>query len=67
MTMAGGDDKSYYVQVGNFPAQKLKKKEYKDEIKVMYAGCPTLVKKIGEKLRWPEFAQHIYEFTFECP
>lgn len=67
MTMAGGDDKSYYVQVGNFPAQKLKKKEYEDEIKVMYAGCPTLVKKIGEKLRWPEFAQHIYEFTFECP
>lgn len=66
MTMAGGDDKSYFVQVGDFPAKKLKKKEYDDEIKVMYASCPTLVKKIGEKLRWTEFAQHVYEFTFDC-
>ncbi|MDF7820285.1 hypothetical protein P1X15_21875 [Runella sp. MFBS21] len=65
-TMAGGDDKSYYVQVGDFPAKKLKKKEYEDEIKVMYSSCPSLVKKIGEKLRWTEFAQHVYEFTFEC-
>lgn len=66
MTMAGGDDKSYYVQVGEFPAKKLKKKDYDNEIKVMYASCPTLVRRIGEKLRWTEFAQHIYEFTFDC-
>ncbi|WP_428666924.1 hypothetical protein [Runella sp.] len=66
MTTAGGDDKSYYVQVGEFPAKKLKKKDYDNEIKVMYASCPTLVKKIGEKLRWTEFAQHVYEFTFDC-
>jgi len=66
MTMAGGDDKSYYVQVGDLPSKKLKKKEYDDEIKVMYASCPDLVKKIGQKLRWTEFAQHVYEFTFEC-
>jgi hypothetical protein len=66
MTMAGGDDKSYYVQVGDFPAKKIKKKDYDDEIKVMYAGCPVLVKKIGEKIRWTEFAQHVYEFTFDC-
>ncbi len=66
MTMAGGDDKSYYVQVGEFPAKKLKKKEYDDEIKVMYASCPTLVKKIGEKIRWTEFAQHVYTYTFDC-
>ncbi|MCP1385027.1 hypothetical protein [Runella salmonicolor] len=67
MTMAGGDDKSYYVQAGDLPAKKLKKKEYEDEIKVMYASCPALVKKIGEKLRWSEFAKHVYEFSFECP
>lgn len=66
MTMAGGDDKSYYVQTGDFPAKKIKKKDYDNEIKVMYASCPALVKKIGEKIRWTEFAQHVYEFTFEC-
>ena len=66
MTMAGGDDKSYYVQTGDFPAKRIKKKDYDNEIKVMYASCPLLVKKIGEKIRWTEFAQHVYEFTFDC-
>ncbi|MFN8346672.1 MAG: hypothetical protein U0X91_16835 [Spirosomataceae bacterium] len=66
LTMAGGDDKSYYVQVGDLPAKKLKKKDYDDEIKVMYSNCPVLVKKIGEKIRWTEFAQHVYEYTFDC-
>ncbi len=66
MTMAGGDDKSYYVQVGDNVAKKLKKKDYDDEYKVLYASCPPLLKKIGEKIRWTEFAQHIYEFSFDC-
>jgi transcriptional antiterminator Rof (Rho-off) len=66
LTMAGGDDKSYYVQVGDNVAKKLKKKDYDDEYKVLYASCSPLLKKISEKLRWTEFAQHIYEFSFDC-
>lgn len=66
MTLAGGDDKSYYVQVGDNVAKKLKKKDYDDEYKVLYTSCPSLLKKISEKIRWTEFAQHIYEFSFDC-
>lgn len=66
MTLAGGDDKSYYVQVGDNVAKKLKKKDYDDEYKVLYASCAPLLKKISEKIRWAEFSQHIYEFSFDC-
>ena len=67
MTMAGGDDKSYYVQVGDNVAKKLKKKDYDDEYKVLYSSCPTLLTKVGEKVRWTEFSKNVYEYTFECP
>ncbi|MCU0340918.1 MAG: hypothetical protein MUE30_13620 [Spirosomaceae bacterium] len=65
-TMAGGDDKSYYVQVGDQVARKVKKKEYDDLYKEFFAGCPSLLKTISEKIRWTEFSQHIYQFTFDC-
>lgn len=65
-TMAGGDDKSYYVQVGDQVGRKVKKKEYDDLYKEFFGGCPALVKKISEKIRWTEFPKHVYEFTFDC-
>ncbi|CAH0996061.1 hypothetical protein EMA8858_02191 [Emticicia aquatica] len=66
ITMAGGDDKSYYVQVGNEVAEKLKKKDYDDEYTNLYKDCPTLLQKLKSDHRWTNFDKHLLEYTTIC-
>lgn len=66
ITMAGGDDKSYYVQVGNNIAERIKKKEYDDEYLNLYKSCPELLKKIKDDHRWVNFDKHLLEYTTSC-
>jgi hypothetical protein len=63
LTLAGGIDKSYYVKVGNKPAFKIEKKNYKESIDLMYGTCPSLVKKLKEDYKWEDFAKHVYEHS----
>jgi hypothetical protein len=64
--MAGGDDKSYYVQVGNEIAERIKKKEYDDEYLNLYKSCPALLNKIKSDHRWVNFDKHLLEYTTSC-
>jgi hypothetical protein len=62
MTVAGGDDKSYYVQVGDEPAIKIRKKEFDDEYKNIFKNCPDIAKLPKKEIKWMKFP----EFVFNC-
>jgi len=66
ITMAGGDDKSYYVKTDITPAVKIKKKEYDDIYSSLYKDCPALLKKLKDDHRWTNFDKHLLEYTTSC-
>lgn len=66
LKLTGGEDKSYYVQVGDKVARKTKKKDYDSLYKEFYSGCSELLQKLEKDHKWSDFAKHIYAFTFEC-
>lgn len=66
MTVAGGDDKSYFIKTGDEPAYKLEKKNYRESVKMVYKMCPNTVKEIGDKPAWADFEQHVYLTSKNC-
>lgn len=58
----GGVDRSYFIKVGDEPAYKVSKANYKSIFKDLYASCPSLIKEIGKKPNWKEIAEHMYAF-----
>ena len=64
-TMAGGDDKSYYVAVRNQTAIKLMKKNYDEDFNKVFGFCTPLKNKF-EKIKWSEFEGHVYEHNQNC-
>lgn len=66
VTVAGGDEKSYYVKKGNETAFRLKKKDYDDELKGLFGDCKQLMRKYGKKPKWTDFAEHINYYSKDC-
>ncbi|WP_337043435.1 hypothetical protein [Emticicia sp. 17c] len=66
ITMAGGDDKSYYVKVGDAAAVKIKRKDYEEAYLALYKDCPELLKKLKDDHRWSKFDEHLWAYTTEC-
>lgn len=66
ITMAGGDDKSYYVKVGDTAAVKIKRKDYDEAYLALYKDCPELLKKLKDDHRWSKFDEHLWAYTTEC-
>lgn len=64
-TLAGGDDKSYYVSVRGQTAFKLQKKNYKEEFTKVFGFCTPLKNKF-EEVRWSDFEEHVYEHNQSC-
>ena len=64
-TVAGGDEKSYYVQFGEDTAFKLEKKHYRSKFEALYKSCPDVVKKYGGEIMWGALVEHIIAYT-EC-
>lgn len=64
--MSGGDDKSYYVKVGDSEAVKIRKGDYHRTYLGLYKDCPTLLKKIKGNHPWVKFDQHLWAYTTEC-
>ncbi|MFZ1516291.1 MAG: hypothetical protein WAT21_12870 [Saprospiraceae bacterium] len=62
-TVAGGDDKSYFIKVGEDAAYKLKKKDYSDAFPALFNDCPEIIKQYGKKPVWTDFDTHVYECT----
>ncbi|MCF8246528.1 MAG: hypothetical protein K9J37_15355 [Saprospiraceae bacterium] len=65
MTLAGGDDKSYYVSVRNKTAFKLMKKNYDEEYSKVFGLCTPMKNKF-EKVKWSDFNEHVYEHGLSC-
>jgi len=66
MTVAGGDDKSYYVQKGKEPAFKLEKKNYNKEFKRLFGDYSSIMEKYGNKIKWSEIEAAMFEYNTEC-
>ncbi len=64
-TLAGGDDKSYYVAVRNQTAFKLMKKNYEEDFMKVFGFCSPLKNKF-EKINWSQFDEHVYEHNQNC-
>lgn len=66
-TVAGGLDKSYYIQKAGDPvAVRLKKKEYKEQFNEIFAECPSLIEKYGDDPKWSELEKLVFEYSTEC-
>jgi hypothetical protein len=64
VTLAGGLEKSYFLQTDDdTPAYKLKKKDYDDEYEVMWEGCGDLMN--SEDRAWKDLSTHVVKFS-EC-
>jgi hypothetical protein len=68
VTVAGGLDKSYYIQkVGSTdPAFKLEKKDYKEQFALLFGDCEEFMAKYGNDIKWSDLETHIYEYTQMC-
>lgn len=64
VTVAGGNAKSYFIQVGDEVAYKVEKKNYDEEFPKLFGKCSTLAEKYPEK-KWSELTNHIIDYT-EC-
>ena len=62
--VAGGDDKSYYVQKGNAPAYLLSKKDFKKS-KDIFSGCDNFSNKFPE-LKWSDFEEAVFFYNANC-
>jgi hypothetical protein len=60
--VAGGNEKSYFVKIGNDAAFKLEKKNYDTEFLPLFGSCPDMKKKY-DKFFWSDLAEHVMEFT----
>lgn len=63
LTVAGGDEKSYYIKKGDAPAFKVEKKSYKKNLDMIFKGCSSLLKKLKSKAVWTHFAEHVAEYN----
>ncbi len=66
VTLAGGDDKSYYVKIGDATAVKIKRADYDKAYLALYKDCPDLLKKIKDDHKWSKFDEHLWSYTSEC-
>jgi len=61
--VAGGNAKSYFIQVGDDQAAyKVEKKKYKKEFIPLWNKCGALISKYTE-IKWSELTQHALEYS----
>lgn len=59
--LAGGEDRSYYIKVGNNPAKKVKVTTFKDHIHEIFGDCPSLETRLMAKFDWSDLAKYVVE------
>lgn len=66
-TVAGGDDKSYYIKKeGEDMARRITKKDYRKNMEELFPECPAVLEKYGAKPVWAHFEQFIYDYSTMC-
>lgn len=66
INVAGGIDKSYWVQTGDKPAFKLKKKDYDETADMLFGDCDAYFETIKSNLVWKDFPMHVYDYVENC-
>ena len=67
MTLAGGLAKSYYIKkTGEDLARRMKKKEYKKDMELLFPECPDVLAKYNENPNWEDFELFIYDYSTIC-
>lgn len=61
-TVAGGDDKSYYIAKNNQTAVRLKKKDYADQFNELWGECPDVKSKFPD-IRWTDLEKHVVAYS----
>lgn len=63
VTLAGGNEKSYYVHLeGSKAAFRLYKKDYKEQFPGLWQKCPEM-KKNYPNMKWEDFTQNIIDYN----
>lgn len=65
MTMAGGDDKSYYIRKDDGMAVRVMKKNYDEQFDTLFGDCAEIKEKYGE-MRWKDFVDALTEYNTVC-
>ena len=61
--LAGGLEKSYYIRFGEKVAYRIKKADYDEQFKIIFADSPELIEKYKNGVSWGDLATHILEYT----
>ena len=63
MTLAGGDDLSYYIKNGDAPAVKVRRKDFKEMVPTLFSDCPALAERLQQKFNWTDLPKYIFEHS----
>jgi len=65
--VSGGHLNSYYIKIGDEPAYRIKKKDYKKEAPNLFVGCDGFYDSLGKKaLKWLSFGETLMNYTVAC-
>lgn len=63
ITLAGGDDLSYYIKVADRPAVKVRRKDFKENITSFFSDCPALEARLKENSSWGDLPKYVFEHS----
>jgi hypothetical protein len=63
--VTGGEEKSYYVKIGDATAFRLYKKDYKSEFKNIFKDCKAVLD-ASKSPDWSDFDKHVATYAKEC-
>jgi len=66
MTMAGGNEKSFYIKKDNAKVFKLKKAELEDEFEKLFGDCPKVKAYANNRIKWSDLNVYVYIYNTEC-
>lgn len=64
-TLAGGDDKSYYISKNGEVAYKFSKKNFRQDFEEFFGDCPEIMKKYATA-KWRSFEEIIFAYNKAC-
>lgn len=64
-TVAGGDDRSYYISKNGEVAYKFSKKNFKKDFEQFFGDCPEIAEKYA-KSKWRSFEEIIFAYNEAC-
>ncbi|GLR18681.1 hypothetical protein GCM10007940_32970 [Portibacter lacus] len=64
--VAGGNDRSYFIIVGDAKAIKVSAKKYDEQFLELFAACPEFVDKYKSDISWSDIEKHVFEFSQSC-